>query len=203
MRRKTNVRPRKEPLQKRSRQMTEDILAAAARVLTKEGLIAFNTNRVAKVAGVSVGSLYQYFPNKESILFRLQEREMQETWSALEPIISDTLLTPRERVERVVHAFFDSEVVELALRTALQRAGVYFEMNSEYRDHEAKVVARLCEVLREMLLSAPRDLMFKAHFVLTVVSSVAAHITDEGAPSAEVRKWAQACSDMLCHYLGI
>jgi AcrR family transcriptional regulator len=203
MRRKTNVRLRKEPLQKRSRQMTEDILAAAARVLTREGLIAFNTNRVAEVAGVSVGSLYQYFPNKESILFRLQEREMQETWSALEPIISDTLLTPRERVERVVHAFFDSEVVELALRTALQRAGVYFEMSSEYRDHEAKVVARLCEVLREMLSPTPRDLMFKAHFVLIVVSSVAAHITDEGASSAEVHKWAQACSDMLCHYLGI
>ena len=53
----------------------EAILAAAARVLARESLAGFNTNRVAEVAGVSVGSLYQYFPNKAALVAALIERE--------------------------------------------------------------------------------------------------------------------------------
>lgn len=62
-----DVYPRKQPIQERSKLMVEDILEAASVVLLEKGLEAFNTNRVAEVAGVSIGSLYQYFPNKESL----------------------------------------------------------------------------------------------------------------------------------------
>jgi AcrR family transcriptional regulator len=56
-----------------------DILQAAAQVLADEGAQRFTTARVAEKAGVSVGSLYQYFPNKASILFRLQTEEWRST----------------------------------------------------------------------------------------------------------------------------
>ena len=64
---------RKQPVQERSKLMVEDIKIAASLVLQEGGLEALNTNRVAEVAGVSIGSLYQYFPNKESLLLQLQE----------------------------------------------------------------------------------------------------------------------------------
>lgn len=64
----------KVPRQQRSVEMVHTILDAAKRVLEKEGLMAFNTNRVAEVAGISVGSLYQYFPNKDALLLGVVER---------------------------------------------------------------------------------------------------------------------------------
>ncbi|MBO6903303.1 MAG: TetR/AcrR family transcriptional regulator [Rhizobiaceae bacterium] len=73
------LNPRKTPLQGRSRATCDAILEAAARILESEGRQAFTTNHVAELAGVSVGSLYQYFPGKEAIvavLVRQMRREM-------------------------------------------------------------------------------------------------------------------------------
>jgi AcrR family transcriptional regulator len=58
---------RKHPRQARAKATVDCLLIAAQRILAKEGIAAFTTNRVAVVAGVSVGSLYQYFPNKKAI----------------------------------------------------------------------------------------------------------------------------------------
>jgi len=69
----------KVPRQQRSVEMVHAILDAAKRVLEKEGLLAFTTNRVADVAGVSVGSLYQYFPNKDALLLGVVERGLLMT----------------------------------------------------------------------------------------------------------------------------
>lgn len=68
------LRPRKSPQQARSAATIEVILEAATRVLTEESLSGFNTNRIAQVAGVSVGSVYQYFPNKAALVTTLIER---------------------------------------------------------------------------------------------------------------------------------
>ena len=65
------ISSRKRPKQARSTELVAAILEAAAQVLAKEGAPRFTTARVAERAGVSVGSLYQYFPNKAAILFRL------------------------------------------------------------------------------------------------------------------------------------
>ncbi|MEO7110970.1 MAG: helix-turn-helix domain-containing protein, partial [Polyangiaceae bacterium] len=60
---KPQITARKTPIQDRSTQVVDDILEAAIRVLIREGGARFTTVRVAEEAGVSVGSLYQYFPN--------------------------------------------------------------------------------------------------------------------------------------------
>ncbi|MDR6626354.1 TetR/AcrR family transcriptional regulator [Caulobacter segnis] len=67
--------PRKRPRQKRSAATVEVILDGAARILECEGLERFNTNAVAAVAGVSVGSLYQYFPGKDALMAALVRRD--------------------------------------------------------------------------------------------------------------------------------
>ncbi len=70
--------PRKQPQQERSRATVEKILAAGAQVLAEEGLTA-TTDRIARRAGVSVGSLYQYFPNKGALVLELARRHMNES----------------------------------------------------------------------------------------------------------------------------
>ena len=69
--RKRTLEVRKAPGQARSKETVNVILEASARILESEGLRGFNTNSVAVKAGVSVGSLYQYFPNKDAILLAL------------------------------------------------------------------------------------------------------------------------------------
>src|SRR3954454_10267016 len=116
------ISSRKRPKQARSNQLVEAVLDAAIQVLTREGAQRFTTARVAERAGVSVGSLYQYFPNKASILFRLQSDEWQRTSALLRGILEDRTTLPHARVRRLVHAFIQSECEEAAIRTALSDA---------------------------------------------------------------------------------
>lgn len=69
--------PRKIPTQARSRMMVETILKTTATVVVKHGYAGTNTNLVAQRAGVSVGSVYQYFPNKDALIAALYERHAQ------------------------------------------------------------------------------------------------------------------------------
>ena len=78
-RRKPQISSRKQPQQARSAELVALILEAALQVSAKEGAQRFTTTRAAGKAGVSVGSLYQYFPNKAAILFRLQNDEWRQT----------------------------------------------------------------------------------------------------------------------------
>ena len=77
-------RPRKIPRQERSKVTVETILEATARVLAREGYERATTNRIAEVSGYSVGSLYDYFPNKESLVAALIERHAEEMVAAVE-----------------------------------------------------------------------------------------------------------------------
>ncbi|HEX6243300.1 MAG TPA: TetR/AcrR family transcriptional regulator [Polyangiales bacterium] len=74
---------RKRPVQQRSRDTVDTILTAAARVLEQRGYAGFNTNRVAERAGVSIGSVYQYFPDKDALLAALGIQNVEQTERAL------------------------------------------------------------------------------------------------------------------------
>ena len=95
------------PRQQRALVTRAAIVDAAGRILLTEGAGALNTNRIAKVAGVSVGSLYQYFPNKEAVLGALAEREGANLRNKLEELIKLTADMPVEQfVDQVIHAMF-------------------------------------------------------------------------------------------------
>lgn len=70
--------PRKLPQQGRSRATCDAILEAAARIIARDGLAGFNTNAVATRAGVSIGSLYQYYPNKDALMVALIDRQQRQ-----------------------------------------------------------------------------------------------------------------------------
>jgi AcrR family transcriptional regulator len=81
-----SLRARKQPRQARSRETVEALLEAAAQVFERHGYAAGTTNRIAARAGVSIGSLYQYFPSKDAILLALVERHVAEAEVALVPL---------------------------------------------------------------------------------------------------------------------
>ena len=120
--RSASVSSRKQPKQARSLDLVATILEAAVQVLAKEGAQRFTAARVAEKAGVSVGSLYQYFPNKAAILFRLQSDEWRQTHELLRGILEDAQRPPLDRLRSVVHAFIRSECEEAAIRGALDDA---------------------------------------------------------------------------------
>src|SRR5437773_55844 len=76
--RKKKRAPRREPRQKRARQTVEIVLDAVVEVLKRDGVSAVTTNRIAEVAGVSIGSVYQYFPDKQAIFMALHARHVDQ-----------------------------------------------------------------------------------------------------------------------------
>src|SRR5258707_15013262 len=80
MAQKLQTNPRKSASQERSRFTVDALLEATARILVKEGYDRASTNRIAEVAGVSIGSLYQYFPSKEALVAAGMERQTQKNF---------------------------------------------------------------------------------------------------------------------------
>lgn len=80
---------RRAPRQERSRQTVEAVLDAVERVLKREGVGAITTNRIAEAAGVSIGSVYQYFPDKQSIFTALHQRHVDEVSRVLERTVAE------------------------------------------------------------------------------------------------------------------
>lgn len=106
---------RKSPRQERSRQTVERIVAAGRTVLAEHGYDAFSTNRVAAVAGVSPGSLYQYFPDKAAVLDVVLDRYWSEVAQEIAASLSDRVGSGRPLGAQAVRAVAD------ALLTALER----------------------------------------------------------------------------------
>src|SRR4051794_7394160 len=89
MKTKESPLTRREPKQRRSRQTVEAVLEAVQRVLKRHGAEAITTNRIAEAAGVSIGSLYQYFPDKRAIFTALYDRHVDEVRHVIERTMAD------------------------------------------------------------------------------------------------------------------
>jgi AcrR family transcriptional regulator len=198
------ISARKQPQQSRSAHLVADILEAAIRVLVRDGAYHFTTARVAEAAGVSVGSLYQYFPNKEAILFRLQAVEWQQTMSQLEHILTDVNTPAPERIRAAVRTFFRSECDEAAFRSALEEAAPLYREAPEARSH-AEEGRRLMErFMRDALPNASaRERAFAADLVGIVMSSAGKTISVQNRSRSEVDALADAVGGMFCAYLGV
>ena len=198
----TPTAPRKVPVQERSTQLVADILKAAVRVLEREGAQRFTTVRVAAAAGVIVGSLYQYFPNKQAILYRLQVDEWQKTGAALHTLLTETSRPPAERLRAMIRAFFHSECEEAPLRRALDVAAPDYHDAPEARANRR----RARRVLRDFVStlaprSSPEERRFAAELLLVSVSSIGKQVSEANPSAAEVERWADAVAEMLLGHL--
>jgi AcrR family transcriptional regulator len=201
-RQQAQISSRKRPKQARSAELVAAILDAAAQVLAKEGAPRFTTARVAERAGVSVGSIYQYFPNKAAILFRLQSDEWRRTSELLRLILEDVQRPPPERLRALVHAFIRSECDEAAMRVALNDAAPLYRDAPEAREARASGDRTMQVFMREALPEASestRDLA--ADLITTTLSKVGKHFSESPRSPAEIEAYADAMAEMFCAYL--
>lgn len=196
------ISSRKQPRQARSTELVGAILEAAVQVLAKEGAQRFTTARVAEKAGVSVGSLYQYFPNKAAILFRLQADEWRQTTAQWAAILGDSARPPLERLRTLVHAFVRSEVEEAALRVALDDAAPLYRDAPEAQEIHAEGDRIVATFMRDALPDMPEAGRQRAgDLLITTMTAVAKEFSETPRTEAETDAYAQAMADMLCAYL--
>jgi AcrR family transcriptional regulator len=202
VRKNPRISSRKQPQQARSTELVAAILQAAAQVLAKEGAQRFTTARVAEKAGVSIGSLYQYFPNKAAILFRLQSDEWRQTSDMLRDILVDARQPPLERLRTLVHAFVRSECEEADMRVALDDAAPLYRDAPEARAAKAAGDRTIRAFMREVLpgaSSAKRALA--GDLVTTTLSAVGKQFSESPRTRAQIDAYAGAMADMFCAYL--
>jgi AcrR family transcriptional regulator len=104
MARRPLTNPRKEASQERSRATVDALVEATARILVREGFDKASTNRIAEVAGVSVGSLYQYFPSKEALVAAVIERHRQAIMQVVRGELAEAANQPMEQGVRTLVA---------------------------------------------------------------------------------------------------
>lgn len=139
---------RKAPRQQRSRVTVDVIVEAATRVLARRGWARFTTNEIAAVAGVSVGSLYQYFPNKLAIAEAIRQRHLDEVLVALSSAGDDNeAVSLDQRVTRFADGVIAAHSVDEALHRVLLdevplvARSSYAEFEAEYRRRYRALIA--------------------------------------------------------------
>lgn len=196
------ISSRKQPQQARSTELVAAILQAAVQVLAKQGATRFTTARVAEKAGVSVGSVYQYFPNKAAILFRLQSDEWQQTTQMLRTILENRQEPPLDRLRMLVHAFIRSESEEAQMRVALNDAAPLYRDAPEALEVR-KAGQQIFKVfMLELLPKVPCDQRLLAcDLVLTTLSSVGKDFSGSPRSDVEITLYADAMADMFHAYV--
>lgn len=201
-RRSPDVSWRKKPKQARSNELVATILEAAIQVLEKEGAQRFTTIRVAEKAGVSIGSLYQYFPNKAAILFRLQSDEWKRTSDLLRGILEDKRNPPLVRLRKLVHAFLQSECEEAGMRVALADAAPLYRDSPEAKKAMAEGDRIIDAFMKEALPKASLAARAMAgDLITTTFGEVGKRFSETRRTPREIEAYADAMSDMFCAYL--
>ncbi len=150
--RKTTLNPRRQPMQQRARERTQQILDITARLLEDVGIDDLTTILIAKELGISVGSLYHYFPNKHSILFALGERWLDEMTLAMNDIEAiDVINLSLEQfvdaaVDRMLHVYRAQKAV-LPLAQALWSIPELRDLDVE---HDTLVISKLAAIFKRM-----------------------------------------------------
>ncbi|MGY4312561.1 TetR/AcrR family transcriptional regulator [Bradyrhizobium sp. JR3.5] len=120
-----SLNPRKTPRQGRAIATVDAIFEATIQVLLGDGLMRLTTTRVAHRAGVSVGTLYQYFPNKEALLFAVLEQHLALLAGAIEKACGDNPCSTKEKIaETVVSAYLQAKMAQAEISPALYRIGM-------------------------------------------------------------------------------
>ncbi|WP_369834665.1 TetR/AcrR family transcriptional regulator [Cronobacter dublinensis] len=129
--------PRKLPRQARSRALVEAIIEATARIFERAGPAACTTNAVAERAGVSIGSLYQYFPNRRALTAALVARERGQLVAAFSA--AATRPAAQERLSAMIHAAVAYDFARPALAAALDGE----EAAPAFAPHQQETLAAL------------------------------------------------------------
>ncbi|QEL26786.1 TetR/AcrR family transcriptional regulator [Bosea sp. F3-2] len=136
---------RKQPRQARSRATVEAVIEAGARVLSEQGWTGFTTNKVAEAAGVSIGSLYQYFPDKVSLVDAIRRKHLDDSLNAVRNALA-TELPLAAFVETLVSNIVEAHGTHPGLHRVLLDEAPGLEA---YRDQNSQIEAQYLALYTE------------------------------------------------------
>ncbi len=195
----TSASPRKAPRQERSRRTVERILDAAAHVFHEQGYTAATTNDIADEAEVSIGSLYQYFPNKDALLVALTQRHIASATAGLTDLLgrlrTDDSFEPvlRAVVDFLVEQHHLDDLHVLVMHTAPRTHEIGLELDrakhqlvdvasawlsTTIDDHQHRamvarmVVATIDAAVHDVILRQPRGAGRRAAIDLTIATAM-------------------------------
>ena len=198
--------PRKRPRQRRSQETVDAILEAAARVFTRRGYVAATTNRIAEEAGVSVGSLYEYFPSKESLLAALLEHHLGQGRQLLGAIGAAADSDGLPSLALLTRRFVDAMIALHAANPALHR--VIFEetrLHPRLRQAMAALEEDIAGATEAILRVHPEvrvpDVTLAARVVVQVIESLTHNVVIHPRPGERPDDYAETITILVNGYL--
>ena len=181
--------PRKMPIQARSTVTVEAISEATIRVLLSHGAERLTTTRVAERAGVSVGTLYQYYPNKQSLLFAVLENHLNNIAARVEAACESACHKPlAEMIKEMVEAFVDAKMERADISVALYRVSADVggpTLIKRVNQRSRKAVEAMLETAPDT--KAPPD-KFAIEIMLSAMAGAMRSLLEAGPSPATVRK---------------
>ena len=180
---------RKKPKQKRSKLMVDNILEASIRVLKEYPYHQFTTNRVAEAAGISIGSLYQYFHNKQSILLELEIRAVNEMIENVEKLLFENKFKPEQRLYHAIEYFFITESAFYEIP---------FSSNFEYPAQLNRIKNSIDSYLRSNGYIDEKADTFLSEYLVVLVSGVAEQL-GRRSDIGNLKPWTEMTFDLVMH----
>jgi AcrR family transcriptional regulator len=171
----TAISPRKVPKQARGRATRDAIVEAAAHIVSSGGLTAYNTNAVAERAGVSIGSLYQYFPNKDALMVALIDWQQSKQLRTLDAAIGSVSEKPdvEAMIRSLVRAAMNHHHDDALLASAIDHEEARLPVGNlvgGYLDRSGQLVAALLKRVQDEI--APTDPELAARTLPAIVRAV-------------------------------
>lgn len=143
-------KPRKTPVQSRSRVTVDAIFEATIQVLLSEGLARLTTTRVSERAGVSVGTMYQYFPNKQALIIALNERYLNALAERVEATCASMSGQPAARmVSALIDTYWTAKTERVDLTQALYRSVAALDNNASMQAFATRVDTATTRMFRQ------------------------------------------------------
>jgi AcrR family transcriptional regulator len=205
VRARKSLKPRKKPVQQRSRFTVDQILEAAARVFAERGYAGATTNHIAKRAGVSIGSLYQYFPNKDTILVALQEQHMESGAEVLQESMQKAL-EEKKAPEHLLRSFVRQIIEMHASEPALHHALLYEGPRTPELSERAHAIEESMAHAVEQILAgrggiSRRHAKHAAYLVVHVVENMAHEFVIHPPLDMSVEVFVKELVSMLSGYI--
>ncbi|TDV67556.1 TetR/AcrR family transcriptional regulator [Pseudomonas sp. LP_7_YM] len=198
MKKPRQMSPKKLPIQARAVATVEALVEAATYILARSGPAGLTANKVADKAGVNIASFYQYFPNKEALLFYIVRQTWERQLARLSPILTRRDASHATRLRDFLREFFMIESAEVELRRALRAASVELREMEEYqvllRDGAELTKTFIADAVGKHL---EHEVDFIVRFVVLMTTSFAERTTDEGTDGAELIRQADLITSML------
>jgi AcrR family transcriptional regulator len=204
-RRAEQFRPRKRPVQARSQRTVDVVLKAAAQVFARRGYAGATTNHIAERAGVSVGSLYEYFPSKDALLVALLEAHIHEGEAVLERAaaeIAGERLSLVATIRHLVRAMVDMHARDRDLhRVLFEEAPLPRQLRQAIVAMEARVTARVEMWLRHDPEVAVRDPALAAALVVKTVEALTHNLVVHREAARDLAAYVEEIVCLVAHYL--